>query len=88
LLVPLVAALFAGLARGAGASPAGPWAKKLSVAIIGDSVAASLDYVGEARALLARGAVLTLDMRVCRRLVQTGRSTARASPGSLPTAST
>jgi hypothetical protein len=39
------------------------------VTFVGDSVSASIGYVPAARATLARGATLRLDLAVCRRLV-------------------
>ena len=36
---------------------------------VGDSVPASLDYVPSAKAVMQRGMSLTLDLKVCRRLV-------------------
>src|SRR4051812_23122841 len=47
----------------AGAKPA------LHVTFVGDSVPASLDYVPSAKAVMQRGMSLTLDLKVCRRLV-------------------
>jgi hypothetical protein len=43
----------------------------LRVTFVGDSVAASLTYVASARAVLGRGLTVTLDLKVCRRLVAT-----------------
>jgi len=47
----------------AGATPA------VHVTFVGDSVPASLDYVPSAKAVMQRGMSLTLDLKVCRRLV-------------------
>jgi hypothetical protein len=55
------------IAAGASGAPA---AKELRVTVVADSVGASLDYVTDARKILARGRVLKLDLKVCRRLVQ------------------
>jgi len=46
--------------------------RPLQVTFVGDSVSAALDYVSAAEARLARGLSLRLDLKVCRRLVQTG----------------
>jgi hypothetical protein len=43
---------------------------KVRVTVVGDSVADAINYVPAARRRLARGFVLSLDLRVCRRLVQ------------------
>lgn len=67
LLLSTLFALVALVAADAGAaSPSTP----LRVTFVGDSVAASLDYVPAARKALARGFDLRLDLRTCRRLVQ------------------
>jgi hypothetical protein len=55
---------------GASAAPAATSARP-RVTLIGDSVAASLTFVPQARALLGRGVELELDAKVCRRLVGT-----------------
>lgn len=51
------------------ASP-GSAAKPVQVTFVGDSVAASLDYVSTANTRLQRGLSVRLDLAVCRRLVQ------------------
>jgi hypothetical protein len=53
----------------AAASP-GAEAKRVQVTFVGDSVAASLDYISSARARLGRGLAVRYDLAVCRRLVQ------------------
>jgi len=65
----LVATVAAGvlLALPAGGTAAGR--EPLRVTIVGDSVAASLDYVASARARLRPGMSLQLNLKVCRRLV-------------------
>jgi hypothetical protein len=50
--------------------PAGAAKHPPRVTFVGDSVAASLAYVTSARAELRAGMRVTLDLRVCRRLVQ------------------
>jgi hypothetical protein len=55
----------AALPPGAGAGKQAP----LRVTFVGDSVAASLTYVASARAVLAKGLAVRLDLKVCRRLV-------------------
>jgi lysophospholipase L1-like esterase len=66
-LVALVASAVVLLASSPGAaeSAGGP-----RVTFIGDSVAASLTFVPQARRALGRGLDLRLDLKVCRRLVQ------------------
>ena len=54
--------------------------KPLRVTLVGDSVPAALDYVSAAEARLARGLALRLDLKVCRRLVQTGCSFQGSTP--------
>jgi lysophospholipase L1-like esterase len=61
-----------------GAAAAGAPAPR--VTFVGDSVAASLDYAPAARALLARGLDLRLDLQVCRRLVQRSCTFQRSTP--------
>jgi hypothetical protein len=51
------------LVPAAGAKP------PLHVTFVGDSVPASLDYVPSAKAVMERGMSLTLDLKVCRRLI-------------------
>jgi len=53
------------------AVPAAGAKSQLRVTFVGDSVPASLDYVPSARAVIRRGMSLTLDLKVCRRLVAT-----------------
>jgi hypothetical protein len=67
--VLLLGAFFVCVVACAAVSTAAP-AKKLRVTMIGDSVAASIDYSAAARVVLGRGTALQLDLRVCRRLVQ------------------
>lgn len=65
--VVLAALALALVASGsAAAAPAGG----TRVTFIGDSVAASLTFVPQARRVLGRGLDLRLDLKVCRRLVQ------------------
>jgi len=54
--------------------------RPLQVTFVGDSVSAALDYVSAAEARLARGLSLRLDLKVCRRLVQTGCSFQGSTP--------
>jgi hypothetical protein len=54
--------------------------RPLHVTFVGDSVSAALDYVSAAEARLARGLSLQLDLKVCRRLVQTGCSFRGSTP--------
>lgn len=61
-LVLAVAAIAAGSARAAQPEP-------LHVAFVGDSVSEAITYVSAARRRLAKGFVVKLDLRVCRRLV-------------------
>src|SRR6186997_401548 len=51
------------------AVPAAGAAPAVHVTFVGDSVPASLDYVPSAKAVMQRGMSLTLDLKVCRRLV-------------------
>jgi hypothetical protein len=51
------------------AAPAAGAKPGLHVTFVGDSVPASLDYVPTAKAVMQRGMSLTLDLKVCRRLV-------------------
>jgi hypothetical protein len=68
----LVAALLvAALAlAGSTATASPPTAKRVRVTVVGDSVADAINYVPAARRRLARGMKVSLDLRVCRRLVQ------------------
>jgi hypothetical protein len=66
----LLAVFLVGTALVSGAVSTAAPAKKLRVTMIGDSVAASIDYSPDARAVLGRGTALRLDLRVCGRLVQ------------------
>jgi hypothetical protein len=59
------------VALGAAAGEASSADTRPRVTVIGDSVAASLNHVPRARALLGRGVDLRLDAQVCRRLVGT-----------------
>jgi hypothetical protein len=65
--VLLSAVLVSTTATSAAAEVAAP----VRVTFVGDSVAGSLSYVPRARAQLARGFSMRLDLEVCRRLVQT-----------------
>jgi lysophospholipase L1-like esterase len=53
-----------------GAAIAGPSGERPQVTFIGDSVAASLLYVSDAKRQLGRGLDVRLDLKVCRRLAQ------------------
>jgi hypothetical protein len=66
LAVVVVVTAVAGLA----AATAAPARGELRATFVGDSVAASISYVPQARAELERGLEVRLDLRVCRRLVQ------------------
>jgi hypothetical protein len=52
------------------------------VTIVGDSIAAALDYVPDARQSLERGFDVRLDLRVCRRLAAAGCPYQGAAPSS------
>jgi hypothetical protein len=52
----------------------GRGAEKPRVTFVGDSIAASLDYVASARRLLSRGFRMRFDLEVCRRLATTSCS--------------
>jgi hypothetical protein len=71
LLVACLVAVSTAPARGA---------TPMRVTFVGDSVAASLTYVTSARARLSRGLRLTVDARVCRRLVQPSCSFQGSTP--------
>ena len=71
--LPLLA-LPASAAHGATAT------QPLRVTFVGDSVPAALDYVSAAKARLARGLSLRLDLKVCRRLAQTSCSFEGSTP--------
>ncbi|HST19111.1 MAG TPA: hypothetical protein VLK36_15705 [Gaiellaceae bacterium] len=58
----------------------GPAAPPPHVTFVGDSVSAAIEYTSAAHARLSRGLVLRLDLKVCRRLVQTGCSYQGATP--------
>lgn len=64
------------VASGAGA------ASSARVTFVGDSVAASIEYVPGARRVLAKGLRVTYDLRVCRRLVARSCSFQGATPPS------
>jgi hypothetical protein len=70
-ILPAVVVTLATLVAAASASPAvGPAFKpRPRVTLIGDSIAAGIAYVPDARRLLGKGLDLRLDVRVCRRLV-------------------
>jgi hypothetical protein len=72
-----VASTFAGLLVATGAEAKRP----MHVTFVGDSVSASITYIPAARAQLRKGLDVRLDVRVCRRLVQTSC----AYQGSTPT---
>ena len=63
--VVLAASLLAGAGTAATKKP-------VRATFVGDSVAASISYTPSARATLARGLRVRLDLRVCRRLVTVG----------------
>ena len=63
-----VAALLATIALLAATASAAP--KPIRVTVVGDSVAASMEYVPSARTALRKGLDVRLDLEVCRRLVQ------------------
>lgn len=69
----LLACLAASAAPARGATPT-------RVTFVGDSVAASLTYVTSARTRLSKGLRMTLDARVCRRLVQPSCSFQGSTP--------
>ncbi len=74
-LAVLVAALL-----GVTSATAKPSAAKTRVTVIGDSIAASFDYVVSARRYLGRGLDLRSDAVVCRRLVATSCSFQGTTP--------
>jgi hypothetical protein len=63
----------------AGAGAARP-STPIEVTFVGDSVPASIAYVPQARATLARGLNVRLDLRVCRRLVAPSCSYRSSTP--------
>ncbi len=67
------ASLLAGVGTAAGKRP-------VHATFVGDSVAASISYTPSARAVLARGLRVRLDLRVCRRLVTVGCPFQGATP--------
>lgn len=68
--VALALAVTAGVLASAAAAPAQPSAPaKTRVTVIGDSIAASFDYVASAKRYLGKGLDLRSDAVVCRRLV-------------------
>ena len=75
----LLLAACAAVSPSAGAAPAVAKAP-LQATFVGDSVSASLLYDTAARARLARGVRVRLDLRVCRRLVQPSCSYQGTSP--------
>jgi hypothetical protein len=76
----IVLAVLPLLALSAGSAHARAGARPLRVTFVGDSVPAALDYVSTAEARLARGMSLRLNLKVCRRLVQTGCSFQGSAP--------
>ena len=54
--------------------------RPLRVTFVGDSVSAAIEYTAAAHARLSQGLVLRLDLKVCRRLVQTGCSYRGTTP--------
>jgi hypothetical protein len=68
ILVPAAALAAAASLLAATVADAGQ-KRPLRVTFVGDSVPASLEYVGSARSVLRRGMSVTLDLAVCRRLV-------------------
>ena len=79
LLAAALAAVLLAAAALAGAATAAP-RKAVGVTFVGDSVPASITYTPQARAILARGLDLRLDLRVCRRLVTESCSYQGAAP--------
>ena len=79
--LPLLA-LAAPAANGSSAprAAAKPLQRPLHVTFVGDSVSAAIEYTAAAHARLSRGLVLRLDLKVCRRLVQTGCSYQGTTP--------
>jgi hypothetical protein len=59
-----------------------PAQSPVRVTVVGDSIAAALDYVPEARHSLERGFDVRLDLRVCRRLATAGCAYQGAVPSS------
>ncbi|HJU47269.1 MAG TPA: GDSL-type esterase/lipase family protein [Gaiellaceae bacterium] len=70
-ILPAVVLALAAFVAAAAARPASTpvFKPRPRVTLIGDSIAAGIAYVPDARRLLARGIDLRLDVRVCRRLV-------------------
>jgi len=77
-VLPLLAlSAFSAQARAAGTKKV---ERPLQVTFVGDSVPAALDYVSAAEARLAHGMSMRLDLKVCRRLVQTSCSFQGSTP--------
>jgi hypothetical protein len=79
--LPLLA-LAAPAANGSSSHPASTKQRErpLHVTFVGDSVPAAIGYTEAAHTRLSRGLALRLDLKVCRRLVQTGCSYQGTTP--------
>lgn len=75
--LPLLALAVPAAGLSAHRAPASP---PLRVTFVGDSVSAAIQYTTAAHARLSRGLALRLDLKVCRRLVQTGCSYQGTTP--------
>lgn len=78
--LPLLALAAPAATSAAGDASAKPLEPPLRVTFVGDSVSAAIEYTAAAHARLSKGFVLRLDMKVCRRLVQTGCSYRGTTP--------
>jgi hypothetical protein len=76
----LVAMSFVVLVTVAAGTAPGASQDRVQATLVGDSVAASISYVPAAQSQLERGLSVTLDARVCRRLVQASCSHQGSTP--------